>query len=129
MRELLCVFIGGGVGSTLRFIISLYWRHLSLHPRYADILFPWPTFVANVLGCLLIGILYQYSARWGWSPEVRLLLTTGFCGGFTTFSTFSYENITLLQSGHYAVFLTYFLASLLLGCLAAFLPTLIANHS
>lgn len=125
MRELFCVFVGGGIGSTLRFIISMLWRHLSLHPRYSDILFPWPTFIANILGCLFIGIFYEYSTKWGLSPEARLLLTTGLCGGFTTFSTFSYESMTLLQNGHYTVFSTYLILSIILGIIAVFIPILI----
>lgn len=103
----------------------MLWRHLSLHPRYSDILFPWPTFVANILGCLLIGIFYEYSTKWGLSPEARLLLTTGLCGGFTTFSTFSYESMTLLQNGHYTVFSTYLILSIILGITAVFIPILI----
>lgn len=125
MRELFCVFVGGGIGSLLRFIISMLWKHLSLHPRYSDILFPWPTFVANILGCLLIGVFYEYSSKWGLSPEARLLLTTGLCGGFTTFSTFSYESMSLLQNGHYAVFAYYLIGSIILGFTAVFIPILI----
>lgn len=77
MRELLCVFVGGGLGSALRFMVSMWWRHLSLHPRFESMLMPWPTLAVNVVGCLLIGLFYTYSDRWGLSPEVRLLLTTG----------------------------------------------------
>lgn len=122
MRELVFVFIGGGIGSTLRFAVSLYWRHLSLHPRYADIIFPWPTFFTNILGCLLISIFYTQSQRWGLSPEIRLLLTTGLCGGFTTFSTFSYESMNLLRSGFYSTFTIYILASIIFGIIAALIP-------
>lgn len=127
MRELLFVFLGGGFGSCIRFITSLLWRHMSLHPRYEAMLFPWPTFIVNILGCLLIGFFYQYSQQWNLSPETRLMLTTGFCGGFTTFSTFSYEGVALLQGGHYSTYAIYVTLSILLGLGAAFVPTLIHN--
>ncbi len=122
MKELLYVFIGGGTGSVLRFIVSMLWRHLSLHPRFEGVLFPWPTFVVNVLGCFLISLFYQCSERWGISPEMRLLLTTGFCGGFTTFSTFSYEGIGLLHEGHYCTYAMYLGLSIVFGLLAALVP-------
>lgn len=125
MRELLFVFLGGGLGSSLRFIVSMFWKHMSLHPRYASMVFPWPTFVVNILGCLLIGLFYQYSERWGWSTDVRLLLTTGLCGGFTTFSTFSYESVSLMNSGYYGTCALYILLSIVFGLSAAALPLLI----
>lgn len=118
MKELLCVFIGGGAGSVLRFAVSMLWQHLRLHPRFSAMVIPWPTLLVNVVGCLLIGLFYEYSERWGLSPAMRLLLTTGFCGGLTTFSTFSYEGITLLRHGYYGAYATYFLLSIVLGLLA-----------
>ena len=124
MKELLYVFIGGGAGSVLRFLISIYWRHLQLDPRYAHATLPWPTLVANITGCFLIGLFYSYSERWGLTPETRLLLTTGLCGGFTTFSTFSYEGLTLIQSGMYGTYALYLALSIILGLLAALLPSL-----
>lgn len=127
MKELIYVFAGGGAGSTLRFLVSLLWRHLSLHPRYADVVFPWPTFCVNIIGCFLIGLFYEYSLSWELSPEARLLLTTGLCGGFTTFSTFSYEGMGLLQSGHYGIYAIYLAASIGLGLLAASLPYIYNN--
>lgn len=125
MKELLYVFIGGGTGSAFRFVVSMLWKHLSLNPRYEGVLFPWPTFVVNIVGCFLIGLFYQCSERWGLSGEMRLLLTTGFCGGLTTFSTFSYEGISLVNNGHYAVYILYLLASILLGALAVFIPVVL----
>lgn len=119
MRELLFVFIGGGIGSTLRYAISLYWRHLSLHPRYAEVIFPWPTFIANILGCLLIGIFYSQSQRWGLSPEIRLLLTTGLCGGFTTFSTFMNESLMMMRGGQLVIAIAYMAISLAVGLICA----------
>ena len=128
MKEILYIFIGGGTGSVLRFIISMLWKHISLNPRYEGILFPWPTFIANILGCFMIGLFYQYSERWGLSIEMRLLLTTGLCGGFTTFSTFSYEGVTLLNSGNYGTYALYVISSITLGLIAAALPLIIARY-
>lgn len=122
MKELLYVFIGGGTGSILRFMVSMIWRHLSLHPRFEGIIFPWPTFIVNVLGCFLIGLFYVCSDKCGLSPELRLLLTTGLCGGFTTFSTFSYEGVMLLQHGQYTCYAIYLTLSIVCGLIAAFVP-------
>lgn len=125
IRDVLYVFIGGGAGSVFRFAIGMFWQHLSLHPLYANIIFPWPTFVVNILGCLLIGILYRFSSQLDITPEIRLLLGMGFCGGFTTFSTFSYESTTLLAEGHTQTFVLYVLSSIVLGGMAAWLPSAI----
>lgn len=121
MKELFFVFVGGGVGSSLRFIVSMIWRHMTLNPRWASTVIPWPTFIVNIVGCFLIGLFYQHSERWGLAPETRLMLTTGLCGGLTTFSTFSYEGITLLRSGYVAEYAIYTVLSIVLGILAVLL--------
>lgn len=128
MRSLLFVFLGGGVGSVLRYMISMFGQHLKLNPLswLGQTLFPWPTFVANLMGCLLIGIFYSLSEKLGWSPDTRLLLTTGLCGGFTTFSTFSNEGLTLLRSGNYVLFALYFCLTLVLGLLCVWIGKTIA---
>lgn len=117
MHELLYVFIGGGLGSVLRYSFVLTKDHLRLNPisTLGQTLFPWPTLAANLLGCFLIGLFYSLSSRFGWSAEIRLLLTTGLCGGFTTFSTFSNEGMTLLRGGNYGIFAIYFCLTLTLG--------------
>jgi len=117
LREFLFVFLGGGIGSVLRYAIGLIQVHLRLNPisTLGQTLFPWPTLTANLLGCLLIGLFYSLSARLEWSPELRLLLTTGLCGGFTTFSTFSNEGLQLLRAGHFGIFALYFVLTLVLG--------------
>lgn len=129
MQELAAVFIGGGIGSLIRYAISLLWQHFSLHPNFQSTTMPWHTLAINVIGSLAIGCIYQYSERWGISAETRLFLATGVCGGFTTFSTFSYEGITLLREGYYSTFILYVLLSITLGMAAAVLPYAICSRS
>lgn len=114
MREVLFVFIGGGAGSVLRYGLSL------LTGRNISTAFPVSTLTANILGCMLIGLFYAFCERWNLSSEIRMLLTVGLCGGFTTFSTFSNEALSLLKSGLYVWFFGYILLSVVLGILAAF---------
>lgn len=121
MKSFLFVFLGGGVGSCLRYLISVLWRSYRHHACLPDTLFPWPTLVANVLGCLLIGYFYAHAPSWHLKPESTLLLTTGLCGGFTTFSTFSWESLNLLHTGHTSLFILYVTLSLWLGLLVVFM--------
>lgn len=114
MKQLLLVFIGGGFGSMLRFLIGK-WLNT------AENGFPYGTFVVNVLGSLFIGLILGYAAKSdALSQNHTLLLATGFCGGFTTFSTFAYENHVFLKSGDFASFAFYTIASFVVGFLAAF---------
>ena len=111
----LFVAIGGALGSVLRYFLSL------VIPKSAGIAagFPWPTFVANIFGCLCIGIFSGLFLKCGTlSPNLKLFLVTGFCGGFTTFSTFASENLALLQSGKIGMFAAYALSSFVLGVAA-----------
>ena len=114
-KELLYIFLGGGTGSVLR-----YWIQEVLHERIVPYSFPWATFTVNILGSFLIGLFYSASTRFNLTTEVRLLLTAGFCGGFTTFSTFSNDGLTLLKGGFYGTFILYTTLSIVLGLLAAF---------
>lgn len=123
MQEILYVFIGGGIGAVLRFIISMYWIHLSLHPKYENLAFPWPTFIANMIGCAMIGLFYHLSEKSGINPQLRLFLTTGLCGGFTTFSTFSLESINLLRNHNFTTFVIYVLSSIIIGMTIVFAIT------
>ncbi len=98
--------------------VSRYLAQLAA-ARYLPPPFPLGTLLINGLGCLLIGLVYVLTARSpAAAPELRLLLVTGFCGGFTTFSAFSYETLTLLQNGHYLLVVLYVAGSVLLGLLA-----------
>ena len=115
MRSLLFVGIGGGVGSMLRYGISLFVG------RNVPIVFPLGTFLVNCSGCFLIGVFYAFASRYAWfSEEWRLLLITGICGGYTTFSTFSYDGVYLLKSGSYFSFIVYVFGTMMLGMLATF---------
>jgi len=86
------VTVGGGVGALTRYVLSS-WVHAQIGAA-----FPWGTLAVNGLGSFVIGLVMVLSLeRAAISPEVRLLLTTGFCGGLTTFSTFSYETLSLIR--------------------------------
>lgn len=115
MKQLLYVFIGGGFGSVLRYLISRY-----LNDSQNGI--PYGTFLANILGSLLIGLILGFAAKNNTlSQNQTLLLATGFCGGFTTFSSFAYENHVFLKSGDFMTFAIYTVASFIVGFLAVFL--------
>ena len=106
----LFVFLGGGTGSVLRYLVGLW---------IGSAAFPWATFAVNAIGSLAIGLFGGWAARFGWSDEMRLLLTTGLCGGFTTFSTFSKESLALIEGGRYSLFVFYVAGSVALGIIAA----------
>ena len=115
IKQFLLVFIGGGLGSLLRYIISktfnTYFQHFYLG-----------TFLVNIIGCLIIGLVLGISYKSNLlSQNQTLLLTTGFCGGFTTFSTFALENQNLLKSGEILHFSFYTIASIAVGVFAVIL--------
>ncbi len=115
MKQLFLVFVGGGFGSVLRFVIGK-WLNNSENG------IPYGTFAANIIGSLLIGIILGLAAKnETLSQSQTLLLATGFCGGFTTFSTFAYENHMFLKSGDFTSFALYTIASFVVGFLAVFL--------
>lgn len=122
LKQLLAVFIGGGVGSVLRYAVQIL-----LHERIVPYNFPWATFSVNVVGCFLIGLFYALSAKFNLSAEVRLLLTAGLCGGFTTFSTFCNDNLLLLKQGDLIISMFYIILSVVLGIVACFCGSLIAK--
>jgi len=107
MPDILIVFIGGGLGSISRYLIS------QLVNTHFNTNFPLGTFTVNIVGCFLIGVIMALSEKFNLSNAWILLLSTGFCGGFTTFSTFSYENNLLLRSGDYLGLMAYTILSIL----------------
>lgn len=115
MKAALLVFIGGGLGSVLRYLIGRQFVNVS------SSLFPLGTLTVNVLGSFLIGIILgELLKTHSSNASLYLLFATGFCGGFTTFSAFAFENFELLKSGNTSGFLLYSFGSLLLGTLAVF---------
>ncbi|RSK40740.1 fluoride efflux transporter CrcB [Mangrovimonas spongiae] len=121
LKSLVFVFLGGGIGSVLRFLLGKY-----LNSSQTGI--PYGTFLANILGSLLIGIILGLAAKNNTlSQNQTLLLATGFCGGFTTFSTFAYENHVFLKSGDFTSFALYTIASFIVGFLAVFLGIYLAK--
>ena len=121
MKQVLLVFIGGGVGSALRYLVGKFLKTSTSG-------FPWGTFSVNVLGSLLIGILMGVALKnSSFSENQTLLLITGFCGGFTTFSAFAYENQVFLKEGDFTSFFIYTLGSITLGLAAVFLVLFISK--
>lgn len=114
MRNLVYIFLGGGFGSVMRFLISNYTQKL-----WNINAFPMGTFVVNMTGCFLIGLLTAYFIKI--DNSLKYLLITGICGGYTTFSTFSAENFSLWQNDNYNILVFYALLSLILGLLMVFL--------
>lgn len=114
------VGIGGAAGSIGRYLCQRWINEAYQHN------FPLATFLINIAGCFLIGIFYALGEKGNLlSPSTRLLLTTGFCGGFTTFSTFAFENTGLLRTGDHFYFLAYTLGSVLLGILAVYIGSVL----
>jgi CrcB protein len=119
--KLLIVFIGGGIGSALRYLISNRFNNF-------ESLIPYGTFLVNIIGSLLIGIVLGLSIKSEtFSQNQTLFLATGFCGGFTTFSAFAYENLQLLKNGDYLSFFGYTFGTLVIGLALVFLGVLLVK--
>jgi CrcB protein len=119
IKIILIAGTGGFIGTVARFLASRYLQNLFLSA------FPFGTFIVNITGCLLIGILFGISEKGNLlAPEWRMFLTVGFCGGFTTFSTFAGENIALLREGDFLYFALYTGLSVFLGLMATYLGNL-----
>ena len=114
IREIILVGAGGAVGSILRYLVALAVNGNGDGAR------PVATLIVNVAGCFVIGCVAGLSQRFEWIPEYRLLLTAGFCGGFTTFSAFALENLRFLEQKDYISVMTYVFLSVTLSIGAAF---------
>jgi fluoride exporter len=115
IKHILLVGLGGAVGSIARFLLQRY-----LHQNFPDP-FPIGTFLVNVSGCFLIGVMYGLAANYAiFSNEFRLLLMAGFCGGFTTFSAYALESMALIEQQRYTTFFLYLLGSVVAGLAATF---------
>ena len=122
MKSFLLVFLGGGLGSGLRYLVSIAMN------QYSKVL-PYGTFIVNILGCLLIGLILGYAQKENTlTSNQTLLLATGFCGGFTTFSAFANENLELIKNGEIFNFSVYTIGSILVGVLAVFIGFYLTNR-
>ena len=109
MKSFILVFLGGGLGSGLRYLVTIAMS------QYSKVL-PFGTFTVNMIGCLLIGLILGYAQKENTlTSNQTLLLATGFCGGFTTFSAFASENLELIRNGELFNFSIYAIGSVFLG--------------
>ena len=115
MKILFVIGLGSFIGGILR-----YGMAQGIQSRFLSA-YPFGTLSVNLLGCLLIGIVYGLSEKGNLSPEWRLFLATGLLGGFTTFSAFSNETVSMLREGQFSPAILYVVASVVLGILATFL--------
>lgn len=120
LKNIILVGIGGLAGSIARYLIVLLFAGYSGK-------FPLATWIVNIVGSFLIGTIYAISEQTSTSAWMRLLLATGFCGGFTTFSAFTSENLNLLQKGEYALFFFYVFTGVLIGILAVWSGILVVK--
>lgn len=122
MKQLLLVFVGGGFGSTLRFLIIKAVNNSQNG-------FPYATFTANILGSLIIGFVLGLVSKSNMLTQNHtLLIATGFCGGLTTFSTFAYENLILLKAENFLTFALYTFFSFVIGLLAVFIGMYLVKY-
>ncbi len=122
IKSLLFIGTGGFFGSISRFLASRY-----IQNNFPSA-FPFGTFFVNIAGCFLIGLIYGFSERTSLlTPGWKMFLTIGFCGGFTTFSTFANENLALLRDGEFLHFFLYTGLSVFLGITATFFGVLITK--
>lgn len=122
IKTILYIAIGGAIGSVLRYLTSVFVN------KYWANHFPLATFITNVLGCFLIGILIGILEKNNLAnSNLKWILITGFCGGYTTFSTFGFENYTLFQNNNSLLAFGYIALSVLLGLFAVWLGLFVSK--
>lgn len=122
LKTLLYVALGGSIGSVLRYLAQVVVN------KYFPSQFPLATFLVNCIGCFLIGFSVGYFEKnFALSPQIKLLFITGFCGGFTTFSAFAYENIQLYQNNQMLLFFAYIALSVVVGLFSVWLGLLLSK--
>ncbi|MBF6595016.1 MAG: fluoride efflux transporter CrcB [Thermaceae bacterium] len=122
MERYVLVMLGGAIGAGLRYGLGAWIQSVS-GPG-----FPWSTFLINVTGSFFIGLVIRLNLEGSLSPEARLLLAVGILGGYTTFSTFSYETLTLVQQGEWLKAFSYAVGSVILGFAAVLLAYRLAGR-
>lgn len=123
IRSFILVFIGGGLGSVVRFSLGRWVNSLHNHN------FPYGTLLVNIIACFTLGLVIGLADHKQWlSPPARLFWTIGFCGGFSTFSTFSQETFYLIQGGFNLSMIAYVTLSLLFCVLAVYLGLFAVEH-
>ena len=116
MQNILVVFIGGGTGAVLRYLAGVW------AVKVLNVNLPVSTFVVNIAGCFILGFLFAlFVSKPDINPALKLALTAGFCGGLTTFSTFSLELFEMLKNAQYIQVLVYLISSLTVGLLAVWI--------
>lgn len=123
MKIVLLIFFGGGLGSVARYLVNRWVTSM------VTSVYPYGTFLVNITGCFLIGFFVFISPRLGVNNlNWRWFLVTGICGGYTTFSSFSFENVQLISDQHFFLMVLYTIGSIALGFLATYMGILLARN-
>jgi len=121
IRTILLIGLGGGIGSVFRYLTTI------IVSKYYNNAFPLATFIINMIGCFLIGAFMGFIENGGPNDNYKYLFVTGFCGGYTTFSAFAYENSSLMSTQNTFIAFTYIAASVVAGLLFVWLGLLIGR--